>query len=75
MYVIRLTCATIPARVLVNTLLITLCYSIWAADPNTSTLHGYHMLMQVNTLAIARLYGNVLTLRHHICFFPVNVVT
>ena len=48
MYVIRLTCVTIATRILVITL--TLCYSIWAADPNTLILYGYHMLMQVNTV-------------------------
>ena len=48
MYVIRLTFVTIATRVSVNAL--TLCYSIWAADPNTVTLYGYQMLMQVNTL-------------------------
>ena len=48
MYAIRLTCVTIATRILVNTL--ALCYSMWAADPNTVTLYGYHMLMQVDTL-------------------------
>ena len=48
MYVIRLTCVTMATRILVNTP--TLCYSTWAADPNTVTLFGYHMLMQVYTL-------------------------
>ena len=47
MYVIRVTCVTIVARIPVNTL--TLCCSIWAAYANTVTLYGYHMLMQVNT--------------------------
>ena len=50
MYVIRLTCVTIATRILANT--VTLCYSIWAADPNTVTLYGYHMLMQVNTTTL-----------------------
>ena len=48
MYVIRLTCVTKAARIIVNTL--TLCYSVWAADPNTVTLNGYQMLMQINPL-------------------------
>ena len=48
MYVIRLTCVAIPTMIPANTL--TLCYSIWAAYPNTVTLYGYQMLMQVNTL-------------------------
>ena len=50
MYVIRLTCVTIATRIPVDTL--TLCYSISAADPNTVTLYGYHMLMQLNTLTL-----------------------
>ena len=41
MYVIHLTYVTIATRILVNTL--TLCYSIWAADP--VTLYGYNMLL------------------------------
>ena len=49
MNVIRLTCVTIATRIPVNTL--TFCYSLWAADPNTVTLYGYQMLMQVNTLS------------------------
>ena len=48
MYVIRLTCVSIATKILVNA--VRLCYSIWAADPNTVTIYGYHMLMQVNTL-------------------------
>ena len=70
MYVIRLSRVTIAPRIPVNTL--TLCYSIWAADTNTVTLHGYQMLMQfqsLNTLAIACQYGYVLTLRYRNSFF------
>ena len=68
MYVIRLTCVTIATRIIVNTL--TLCYSIWAAGPNTVTLYGYQMLMQVDTLntLFACQYGNELTFRYHNSF-------
>ena len=54
MYVIRLTCFTTATMIPANTL--TLCYSIWAADPYTGTLHGYQMLMQVVACGGWRVY-------------------
>ena len=70
MYVIRLTCLTIGTRNPANTL--TLCYEIWAADPNTVALFGYLVLMQVNTLntllAIACQW-------HQICYIRVDITS
>ena len=67
MYVIRLTCVTIATVMPVNTL--TLCYSIWAADPNTTvTKCGCKLTLLTLCEAIACKCGNVLRSRYHTSF-------
>lgn len=76
MYFFGLACVTIAIKIPVKNL--TLCYSIWGADPNTVALFGNKMLVQVDALtlcwAIACRYGNVQKLRYYHSFFPLNAV-
>ena len=65
----------ISPRIFVNNR--SLCFSVCTANPNTVTIYGYQMLMQVDTLNFLRKPpANMLTYADYlIAAFPVDVVT